>query len=237
MPPESPSPSQPTMPPADREDAARLATRFRDLLLDGKRHEATRLILDAAAGGVPLKTLYLEVFQPSQISIGELWERGAISVAQEHFCTAATQVIMAQLYPYVFQGDRRGLSLLATCIGGELHEIGIRMVADIFEVEGWSTCFLGASSPTDAILAQLEEQRPHVLAISTTMAFHLARTRDLIQTVRQHLLPRQPRILVGGHLFNLSERLWESVGADGYAPDAVAAVQVASALYRAEAPE
>ena len=48
--------------------------------------------------------------------------------------------------------------MVATCIGGELHEIGIRMVADFFEMEGWDTYYLGANTPADAVVAELSAQ-------------------------------------------------------------------------------
>jgi len=55
-----------------------------------------------------------------------------VSVAQEHYCTAATQLIMSQLYPHIFAGEKTERTLIATCVAGDLHEIGIRMVSDLF---------------------------------------------------------------------------------------------------------
>ena len=128
-----------------------LATKFLKLLLTGERHVASRLILEAVDSGVPLKDIYLHVFQRSQRELGRLWQLNQISVAQEHYCTAATQLIMAQLYPRIFRTEKNGRKIIATSIGGELHEIGVRIIADFFEMEGWDTYYLGANSPTAAI--------------------------------------------------------------------------------------
>ncbi|MDZ7776615.1 MAG: hypothetical protein U5L09_13885 [Bacteroidales bacterium] len=54
---------------------------------------------------------------------------------------------MSQLYPYIFNSQRVGKSMVAATVGGELHEMGIRMVADFFEMEGWDTWYLGANAP------------------------------------------------------------------------------------------
>ena len=106
-----------------------------------------RFVLDAVNSGVPVRDIYLQVFQPAQYEIGRLWQTNRISVAQEHYCTAATQLIMSQLYPLIFSSPRNGLRMVAACVQGDSHELGLRMVSDFFELEGWDTLFLGASTP------------------------------------------------------------------------------------------
>lgn len=97
-----------------------------------------------------MKSIYLEVLQPVQREIGNLWQTNEVSVAQEHYCTAATQLIMGRLYPYLHLAPRNGKRVVVACVGGELHEVGARMVADILEMEGWDSYYLGANTPTRA---------------------------------------------------------------------------------------
>ena len=75
-----------------------LAQQYLDALRHGERSVASRLILDAVAQGVSVKNIYLQVFQPILREIGRLWQINQMTVAQEHYCTAATQLIMSQLY-------------------------------------------------------------------------------------------------------------------------------------------
>ncbi len=207
-----------------------LARDYLDALLRGDRHAASRMILDAVRRGVSVKEIYLDVFQQAQREVGRLWQTNQISVAHEHYCTAATQLIMSQLYPYIFSTPRKGLRVVVTCVGGELHEIGARMVADFFEMDGWDTWFLGANTPTEGVLGAVQEHRADVLAVSATMTFHLSRVSDLIAALRQTGWGRQVRVLVGGYPFNMDVELWRRVGADGYAPNAQQAVQVAERM-------
>jgi methanogenic corrinoid protein MtbC1 len=207
-----------------------LARSYLDALLEGQRQMASRLILEAAHGGTSIQDLYLYVFQPTQREIGRLWQMNRISVAQEHYCTAATQLVMSQLYPYIFTTTRRGRRLVATSVGGELHEIGVRMVADFFEMDGWDSYYLGANMPAESILDALVERRADVLAVSATMTFHVSEVRDLIARVRGVEVVKKTTILVGGYPFLLSPGLWRQVGADGFAPDAQEAVRVANRL-------
>lgn len=199
-----------------------LSREYLDTLLKGQRHAAGNLILAAIDAGTSIKDIYLFVFQRALREVGRLWQSNRIGVAQEHYCTACTQAIMSQLYPRIFSGERNGHRLVATCVGGDLHEIGVRMVTDFFEIEGWDTYYLGANTPITGTLQQVAERAPHVLAISATMPTHLKAVAELIAATREAGNP--PWILVGGAPFNSHQDLWKDVGADGYACDAAAAL-------------
>jgi len=207
-----------------------LAKQYQERLLAGDRHAAARLILGAAEDGVPLKDIYLHVFQRSQYEIGRLWHSNKVTVAQEHFCSAATQVSMAQLYPYVFSAEKIAGRFVGTCVGGELHEIGIRMVADFFEMEGWNTYYLGSNTPAPSVVSAVEDFEADILGISATMPFHRSALADLIKKVRETDSCKDVKILIGGYSLRNQPDVWRHVGADGFAPDAQGAVSLASDL-------
>jgi methanogenic corrinoid protein MtbC1 len=223
----------PSLPPSfiqQDQPLAELAQQYLEALLQGQRHVASQLILNAVQAGVSVRDVYLYVFQPVQHEVGRLWQTNQVSVAQEHYCTAATQLIMSQLYPYIFATEKIGRRLVATCIGGELHEIGVRMVADFFEMEGWDTYYLGANTPAESILQTIEEREPDVLGISATITFHTGAVESLIDRVRDSDVGADVKILVGGYPFNLASNLWQKVGADGYARNAQEAIIKANQL-------
>jgi methanogenic corrinoid protein MtbC1 len=156
-----------------------------------------------------------------------------MSVAEEHYCTAATQLIMSQLYSRIFSTEKIGRCLVATCVGNELHEIGLRMVADFFEMDGWDTYYLGSDAPASSIVQALKDRRADVLAISATMTFHVGHVSELIAQVRAADTGGKVKILAGGYPFNIDPELWRHVGADGSASGAESAVAVASSLMAA----
>lgn len=217
---------------ASENSLAALARAFLDALLAGKRHVASRLILDAVENGTSVKDIYLQVFQPTQHEVGRLWQTNELSVAQEHYCTAATQLIMSQLYPHIFSTEKNGLTLVATCISGDLHEIGVRMVSDFFEMEGWDTFYLGANTPTPALLGTLKERDADLIVISATMTFHLGAVKELIHSIRNDQSLQKVKIIVGGYPFNVAPDLWREIGADAFSTDALEAVRVAENLVR-----
>jgi methanogenic corrinoid protein MtbC1 len=218
----------------DDEPLAEMARAYLQALLRGERHVASRLVLEAVESGTSVRDVYLYVFQRAQHEVGCLWQSNRLSVAQEHYCTAATQLIMSQLYPYLFAGRRTGHTLVATCVAGDLHEIGVRMVSDFFEMDGWDTFYLGANTPTVSLLRTIEERGADLLAVSATMTFHLRAVKELISAVRGTPSGERLKILVGGYPFNLSPDLWRIVGADAWGRDALESVTVADRLLRQE---
>ncbi|MCK7485010.1 MAG: cobalamin B12-binding domain-containing protein [Bacillus subtilis] len=120
--------------------------------------------------------------------------------------------------------------LTAVCAGAELHEIGMRMVADMFELSGWDTYFLGSNLPPEMILAQLKSAPTTVLAVSATTPSHLLEVEELIKIIRFDTQLASIKIIVGGRAFNETPDVWKLVGADGFAADARSAIGLANRL-------
>jgi len=206
-------------------------SQYIQFLLNGEKNQASKLILGQVEKGVSIREIYIEIFQKSQYEIGRLWLSNQISVAKEHFCTSATQMIMSQLYPYIFNTQRIGHRFAAACVGGELHEIGVRMVADFFEMEGWDTYYIGANSPASAIIKAIDDYKIELLGLSAAMPFHLPLIEQTISQIRQSEKGKEITIFVGGNAFRGNPDLWKRYGADGYAPDAPKAILLARNIF------
>jgi MerR family transcriptional regulator, light-induced transcriptional regulator len=206
---------------------AELAREYLHALLCGQRHVASENILRAVGQGVTVKEIYLHVLLPAQYEVGRLWQLNELSVAQEHYCTAAAQLIMSQLYPYIFASERRTGTLVSTCVAGGLHEIGLRMVTDFFEMDGWNTFYLGANMPARAVVETVTQRQAHLLCISAATSTCLRAAGELIQRVRADPACRNVKVLVGGLPFQLAPELWRTMNADGCASSAQEALVLA----------
>lgn len=202
------------------------AQQYLSALLRKDRAGAERVIFNEIEKGTSVKEIYLNIFQLVQWEIGRLWQHNKISVAMEHFCTAATQFIMSRLYEHIFSTEKIGKSMVATSVSGELHEIGIRMVTDFFEMEGWDTYYLGSNTPHSSVLKMIEETNSELLAISSTIPFNVPKVVQLISAARAAYPDNGLKILVGGTPFNQNRELWKEVKADGFAIDAQSAVDL-----------
>jgi MerR family transcriptional regulator, light-induced transcriptional regulator len=207
-----------------------LAARYLEALLGARRNEASRLVLAAVESGTSVRSIYMDVFQPAQREMGRLWQTNEVSVAQEHYCTAATQLIMGQLFPQFPMASRNGKRIVVTCVEGELHEVGARMVADFFEMEGWDSYFLGANTPSPGILSAVAERGADILAVSVTIHYNVEAARKLVREVRRSPDSSRLRVMVGGRPFLVAPNLWSAVGADASARDADQAIVAAGRL-------
>ncbi|MGW8181629.1 MAG: cobalamin B12-binding domain-containing protein, partial [bacterium] len=135
-----------------------------------------------------------------------------------------------QLYPYIFATEKMGKKLVATCVSGELHEIGIRMVSDFFEMAGWDTYYLGANTPLESVLKIIVDQNPDLVCLSATMTFHVGQVAQIITRIRELEDGQRLAIMVGGYPFNVAPGLWKKFGADACAGNAQEAVEVATRL-------
>ncbi|MFP3859742.1 MAG: B12-binding domain-containing protein [Bacteroidales bacterium] len=207
-----------------------LAKEFNETLIKGRKNQASNLILKAVEEGVSIQDIYLNVFQKSQLETGRLWLMNKISVAKEHYVSAATQMIMSQLYPYIFSTERKGLTFIGACVGGELHEIGLRMVSDFFEMDGWDTYYLGANTPVTTIISAIQEYKADILGLSIAMPYHQSLVKKNIEEIRKEITESQTKILVGGNGINTRRNIWKMLGADNYAPDARSAINLANKM-------
>jgi methanogenic corrinoid protein MtbC1 len=205
-----------------------LARHYLDLAMAFDRRGAVELIATVVENGErTIREIYDGVFAPVQREVGRLWQRGLISVAQEHLTSATTQLAMGRLYPQIFTGRPGRPKVVVAAAADELHEIGLRMVADLLELDGWDTTYLGANTPVGALSDLLGEQRPALVCLSATLSYHL----DHVKGVADRLPERdRTKLLVGGRAFAQDTDLWRDVGADGYAEDLGQALTIARQL-------
>ncbi|MDO8914829.1 MAG: cobalamin-dependent protein [Coriobacteriia bacterium] len=207
-----------------------LAVSYLDAALAGDRTSATQMALHALDDGLSIQDLYLQVIAPVQAEVGRLWLTSRVTVGQEHVATSVTQSVLGALSPRIGRTERIGRSVVIAAVGPELHEIGVRMVSDHFDLGGWDTHYLGANTPLGAIVSAVEEFKPDVVALSATMAPHLTDLRMAVEAVRRTEAGRGAKVIVGGRPFNTVPSLWRALDADGWAPEATGAVRTARTL-------
>jgi len=224
--------SFPDAPPSYIDPCAPLqnvANQYLQALLSVDRNEARKLIRTAIQTGTRVQDVYRYVFEPVQREVGRLWQMNHISVAQEHYCTATTELLMSEIYRDKAEIDRGPHFFLGTCVAGVQHSLGIRMLSDLLGSNGWKVYFTGANTPSASLVELLRRFKVDVLGISAATSMDLAQVRQLIAAVRSSSKTKT-KILIGGRIFNEYPTLWKKVGADAFAKDALAGVQMAYKL-------
>jgi len=191
----------PPNPPFAFEEAYR---RYLEGLLANDLHQCRVSFTQWLESNAELRSLYEDLVQRALYKVGDLWERGRISVATEHMATAITESLLNLAYPRLFASERRGKSAIVACVPNEYHQIGGKMVADLFELNGWRGYFLGANTPVRDVQALIAEKQPDVVALSAAVAFGLDALISAAAEIRA-AFPDLP-ILVGGQAFRWGGR-------------------------------
>lgn len=160
---------------------------FLNHLIAMESDKAYQIVLEEIDKGMSIKDVYLKILQPTLYKVGDLWHQRVISVAKEHYITAAIQNMIGKLYSKMFvYREKSKRSITAVCAGDEMHEIGMRMVADFFEVSNRESYFLGSNLPVSTVIDQLIENPTDVLAISATTSQHLIEVKQLINIIKSN---------------------------------------------------
>lgn len=172
---------------------------------------AAQAVLDRLLTEFTVQTVLRDVVVPYLHELGDQWEQGSISVAQEHFATHVLGERLASLSRG--WGTGRGPHALLACPPGELHDLALRAFGIVLHRTGWRVSYLGANTPVEDLIQITDDTGPRlvVLAATTPQRFAAAvpqlsqlaaraplalagagATRDLAHTIGARLLTEDP---------------------------------------------
>jgi methanogenic corrinoid protein MtbC1 len=169
-------------------------------LVQGDKDKCINIVEKLLSENVEIKDIYVDLFQRSMYHIGKMWEQGQLSIADEHVGTQITKSLMNKYASKIKSDKKVGKTALISCVDKEFHEIGARMAADVFELNGWDTYFLGASMPTREIINFIEIKKPDLVGLSFNFYLNLTRLLEVIDHIKKHFLNQ--KIIVGGQGVN-----------------------------------
>lgn len=198
-----------------------LYRKFLTLLLNGNRQACARIVQQLLDVDIDIQTLYSDLFQKSLYEVGRLWEFNKISVAREHLVTAIVEGLLNLVYPRLFEkkksdslNDRKAV---ISCAANEFHQIGGKMVADIFELNGWDSHFLGANMPVDHMLAHIQDEKPDLVGLSASLDLNMPALKAGVAAIRGNF--KDLGILVGGQAFKWGgTEIIKQYGGTAYVP-------------------
>jgi methanogenic corrinoid protein MtbC1 len=169
-------------------------------LLNGNRSGCSSIAREYLTNNPSILDLYEEVFKVSLYEVGKLWETNKISVATEHIATAITEGILNELFEQIISKNRVHKKVVVACVEKEQHQVGIKMVADIFEMNGWESFFLGTGIPVNELVRYIREIKPDLVAISLSIYFNFTNLIQMLEILGNEFPGLQ--ILIGGQGFS-----------------------------------
>jgi methanogenic corrinoid protein MtbC1 len=180
---------------------AALAESFLRQALGGDLAAAYQTVIAADDVGVPLPRLFGEVLQPALTELGRRWERSELLVAQEKEVSELARDLIADLSLRHARSSPDGPALVAACVEGERHELGLRMVCGLFRAEGWAAHYLGADVAPRFLLEAVQLHRPAVILLSAKLAKNLPAIKDAVDGLTAGITPEHPPpVVVGGRV-------------------------------------
>jgi methanogenic corrinoid protein MtbC1 len=135
--------------------------------LDRFDESAAQAALDQLFATLTLDVLLREVLLPYLHELGERWERGEVSVAQEHF---ASNLVRGRLMALARSWDRgAGPRALIACAEGELHDLPLLSFGLVLRGHGWRISYLGADTPVASIVDAATTLAPDAVVVSGTV--------------------------------------------------------------------
>ena len=110
------------------------------------------------------------IIAPALWLIGDLWERGEITVADEHVATEiCTRVLALQREAQRVARGRREHKVMLATPAGELHVVALRMTGNLLRDAGYDVLMLGSDVPAPALATSASRHEPDVVCLSATM--------------------------------------------------------------------
>jgi methanogenic corrinoid protein MtbC1 len=156
------------------------AIAFQEALLSGDQRRALAIVNACIDGGRSLLDIELNIIQAVMYRIGEKWQANEVSVAQEHLASAIVQSVMTVALLKSTPSPLNKKRVLLACVAGNHHTIGLRMVADSFQLAGWEIQYLGANVPTSSLIQQIGEWSPDLVGLSLSFVQQLRVVKDII---------------------------------------------------------
>ena len=204
--------------------------RFVDALARRDRKAAVRQALGLLEAGTPIQDIVQDLLARSQAEVGRRWETNQWSVADEHAATAITDAVLGVLAWRIEAAEDQD-HVVVTCAEGEWHSLPARMAAEVLRLHGWEVTFLGASTPADHLRRFVAEVDTFGVVVSCSVPIFLGGALRSVQAAQSAGVP----VLVGGRGLGPDELRARRLGADGWAPDPVAAADLLGS-WRQQAP-
>ena len=170
-----PSPTPST--PATGVEISELARMLRESL-DAFDEPAAQAVLDRLLAELSVSTVLRDVVMPYLRELGDRWQRGVASVAQEHFASFVIRGRLAGLARG--WGSGRGPRAVLACAPLELHDLALMVFGIVLNRRGWRIDYLGTSTPVAELVRAAEATRTDLVVLA-------ASTRDVLEPIREEL--------------------------------------------------
>jgi len=198
-------------------------------ILDGDADKVAELVEAALKEGVAPTEILNEGLTKGMNVVGDLFKKDELFVPEVIVSAKAMKRGTEILQPLIPREKQEAykLAILGT-VKGDIHDIGKNLVKSMMEGAGFEVIDLGIDVPTETFVQKALELKPHIIAMSALLTTTMVYMKDVIDALQEAGIRDQVKILVGGA--PITKAFAAEIGADGTAPDAVTAADLAKNL-------
>ena len=202
---------------------------MQDAIIDGQRAPAVAAAKAALEQGFTPQDVISDGVVPAMTIVGEKFETAEFFLPEMMAAALAARGILEILRPRLAAAHAEpvGRVVIGT-VKGDLHDIGKNLVCMMMEGAGFEVIDLGPDVPAEKFVAAINEHQPGLVGLSALLTTTAPMMRTIMGSLQQAGVRDQVKVLGGGAA--VSAEFADEVGADGYAPDAGAAVRKAKEL-------
>lgn len=195
-------------------------------VIGGKLEEAQELTQQAVGEGVDAQSVLNQGLMPGMDYVGVEFKAGRMFVPEVLRSARAMQSGMDILKPLLAAAgvSMKGKVLLGT-VKGDLHDIGKNLVGMMCEGAGFEVRDLGKSVEPETFVAEVKAFGPDVLGMSALLTTTMRSMEHTIKALEEAGVRDRVKVMIGGAPVN--QAFADKIGADGYAPNAVSAAEMA----------
>lgn len=200
-------------------------------ILEGDPDAAVDAVKAAIGKGLAPMAIIEKGLMPGMNEVGDSFSKGEAFLPQLVVAARGMQLAMELLQPLLLARKETVKAAGTVVIGtvkGDIHEIGKSLVATMLSANGFKVYDLGVNVPIEDFVAKVKETGANLLGLSALLTTTMTIQREVIEALQKAGLRKQVKVLLGGAPVN--QQWCDSIGADGYAEDAVGAVALARRL-------
>ena len=206
-----------------------LEDRFLAALLSGNHRGVEELAREALAEGVTPEEIINTSLIPGMEVVGEKFKENEIFLPEVMLAARAVQAGLRILKP-MLSGERLEIAgrVVIGTVRGDHHDIGKNLVGMMLEGAGFDLIDLGTDVAPESFVQAVREYQPDLVGLSALLTTTMPMMKATIEALASAGLRDKVRVMVGGA--PVTAEFAERIGADGYAPDAGSAVELAKSL-------
>ena len=212
-----------------------LYKKLMDTVIDGEPEDAEQIAKEALEANLDPLTCINKGLMPGIQKVGELFSTGEYYLPELIIGADAMKAALEILEPALVGGQKReivGMVVIGT-VEGDLHEIGKTLVGTMLTANGFKVVDIGVDQSAEAFVKAAEEHDADIVGASALLTTTMLQQKKLVETLEKAGLHGKVKVMIGGA--PVTDRYAQEIGADGYAEDAISAVDIAFRLMDASA--